>query len=105
MLMAIPCPHVMPHIYGSKTGGPAYFASKLCFKIVHIHCPLIHRKYHRNLMFIVRKRLRRIAVLASTNESTQSHVIWATYSHAWPQIVVDLLQLMSVCGKERHHTS
>jgi hypothetical protein len=24
MLMAIPCPHVMPHKYGSKTEGPAY---------------------------------------------------------------------------------
>eukprot|EP00884_Botryococcus_braunii_P007274 jgi/Botrbrau1/16548/Bobra.0256s0007.1 len=34
MLMDIPCPHVMPHNYGSKTGGPAHFASQLCFNIV-----------------------------------------------------------------------
>jgi very-short-patch-repair endonuclease len=39
-------------------------------------------------MFILRKRPRRMAALANINESTQSNVIWATYSHAWHQIVV-----------------
>ena len=27
MLMAVPCPHVMPHKYGSKTEGPPYFST------------------------------------------------------------------------------